>query len=116
MSPEIGAWEAACFEVGMTINGGRMKWGKSCAGLFYLKIIIVEGGVSSAELLQTKNTFALKHFRFSIVWLFSDYNALDFCSPSDENEKLMPTLFLSNTVLQINGAMTFSHKATNRLI
>lgn len=95
MSPEIGAWEAASFEVGMTINGGRMKWGKPCAGLFYLKIIIVEGGVSSAELLQTKNTFALKHFRFSIVWLFSDYNALDFCSPSEENEKLMPTLFLS---------------------
>ncbi len=72
--------------------------------------------MSSTELLQTKNTFALKHFRFSILWLFSDYNALDFCSPSEENEKLMPTLFLSNTVLQINGAMTFSHKAANRLI
>ncbi len=72
--------------------------------------------MSSAKLLQTKNTFALKHFRFSIVWLFSYYNALNFCSSSEENEKLMPTLFLSNTVLQINGAMTFSHKATNRLI
>jgi len=76
----------------------------------------VEGGVSSAELLQTKNTFALKHFRFSIVWLFSDYNALDFCSPSDENEKLMPTLFLSNTVLQINGAINDFQPQSNQPI
>ncbi len=44
--------------------------------------------MSSAELLQTKNTFALKHFRFSVVWLFSDYNALDFCSPSEEKREI----------------------------